>query len=298
MSDLPQTERANPRTADLDTLPVRDVVGLLLEDQQAAARSVIAVADRLTDAVEAIAQRMSGGGTLHYVGAGTSGRLGVLDASEMPPTFGTHPSRVCAHIAGGQAALTAAIEGAEDDAQAGAAEMRGHVKAGDAVVGISAGGGARFVISALEQARAVGAYTVSVSSVAGAPIERAAQLAIALETGPEALTGSTRLKAGTAQKILLNTLSTAVMIRLEKTYGNLMVDVVATNDKLRARALRLVRDLAQVGEEQANDLLQASNWNVKIAVIMARANVDAVTAASLLVQNGGSLRRSLAKASG
>jgi len=298
MSDLPQTERANPRTADLDTLPVRDLVGLLLDDQQTAARSVIAVADRLAQAVEAIAQRMAGGGTLHYVGAGTSGRLGVLDASEMPPTFGTHPSHVCAHIAGGQAALTSAIEGAEDDAQGGAAEMRDHVKAGDAVVGVSAGGGARYVVSALEQARSIGAFTVSVSSVAGSPIERAAQLAMVLETGPEALTGSTRLKAGTAQKILLNTLSTAVMIRLEKTYGNLMVDVVATNDKLRARALRLVRDLAQVGEEQANDLLQASNWNVKIAVIMARANVDAVTAASLLVQNRGSLRRSLAKASG
>jgi N-acetylmuramic acid 6-phosphate etherase len=296
MQDLPQTEHVNPRTADLDSLSTADLVQLLIEEQQTAAESVVASRSLLADVVEEVARRMRGGGTLHYVGAGTSGRLGILDASEMPPTFGTDPSRVCGHIAGGALAMTGAVEGAEDDARSGEREMLNHVNARDAVVALSASGSAAYVIAALATARAIGAFTVSVTNVSDSALERAADVGIVLETGPEALTGSTRLKAGTAQKILLNTLSTAVMVRLEKAYGNLMVDVVATNKKLRERAIRLVRHIAGVGEEQATDLLQASNWNVKIAAVMASTNVDAVTAASLLVQNHGSLRRSLAHA--
>jgi N-acetylmuramic acid 6-phosphate etherase len=294
--DLPHTERVNPRTTELDLLSTADLVRVLLDEQRTAADTVIESAPLLARAVDEIARRMNRGGTLHYVGAGTSGRLGILDASEMPPTFGTDPSHVQAHIAGGAAAVTGAVEGAEDDSAAGEREMFEHVRADDAVVALSASGGAAYVIAALRTARDIGAYAVSVTNVSPSALERHADLAIVLETGPEALTGSTRLKAGTAQKILLNTLSTAVMVRLEKAYGNLMVDVVATNKKLRERALRLVMHVAGVGEQQANDLLQASNWNAKIAIVMARTNVDAVTAASLLVQNKGSLRRSLLRA--
>lgn len=298
MHEIPATEHANPRTADLDTLPTRELVEMLSVEQRTAADVVVAARAVIAQAVDEIARRLEAGGRLHYVGAGTSGRLGVLDASEMPPTFGTDPSLVCAHIAGGAPALTGAVEGAEDDARAGEREMRGHVRPEDAVVALSASGGAAYVVSALEAARAIGAFTLGVTNVANSALERAAELAVVLETGPEALTGSTRLKAGTAQKIFLNTLSTAVMVRLEKAYGNLMVDVTATNKKLRARAVRLVMQLADVGEEQANEVLQAVNWNVKVAVVMARTALDAVTAATLLARNKGSLRRSLAHASG
>ncbi len=293
MERVPQTEHANPRTGDLDVLSTVDLVRTLAEEHRTAADAVLDAGDQLAAAVDEIVRRLSGGGRLHYVGAGTSGRLGILDASEMPPTFGTDPSLVCAHIAGGEAAVTGAVEGAEDDAAAGQREMRDHVKEGDAVVALSASGGAAYVAAALAAARECGAYTLSVTNVPGSPLESAAHCAIVLMTGPEALAGSTRLKAGTAQKILLNTLSTAVMVRLEKAYGNLMVDVAATNKKLRDRATRLVSHIARISEEQAADLLQAVNWNVKVAVIVARTSLDAVSAAALLAQNKGSLRRSL-----
>lgn len=298
MDRIPQTEHANPRTADLDVLSTYDLVATIAEEQQTAVEAVLAVRAELARAVDEIAHRLSTGGRLHYVGAGTSGRLGILDASEMPPTFGTDPSLVCAHIAGGATAVTGAVEGAEDDAAAGEREMREHIAPGDAVVALSASGGAAYVVAALDSARECGAFAISVTNVAGSALERAADLSIVLQTGPEALAGSTRLKAGTAQKILLNTLSTAVMVRLEKAYGNLMVDVAATNKKLRDRATRLVTHIAGISEAQAGDLLQAVNWNVKVAVIMARTSLDAVGAASFLAQNKGSLRRSLSHAVG
>ncbi|HET9095133.1 MAG TPA: N-acetylmuramic acid 6-phosphate etherase, partial [Candidatus Baltobacteraceae bacterium] len=233
---LPQTEAINPRTAGLDQMPAADLVRVLAAEQRAAVDAVTAVSEPLASAVEEIASRLRGGGRLHYAGAGTSGRLGFLDASEMPPTFGTDPSLVCAHIAGGIGALTRAVEGAEDDAQAGEREMREHVKPGDAVVGISASGGASYVLGAIRAARSAGAWTLGVANSAGSPLPQAADLGIVLSTGPEPLTGSTRLKAGTSQKIFLNTLSTAIMVRLGKVHDNLMVDVVATNKKLRKRA--------------------------------------------------------------
>lgn len=292
-NDLPQTEGVNPRTAGLDEMPVADLVRILASEQRIAVDAVVAVSEKLAIAVDEIAARLRAGGRLHYVGAGTSGRLGYLDASEMPPTFGTDPSLVCGHIAGGVGALTRAVEGAEDDAQAGEREMDGHVKSGDAVVGISASGGAPFVLGAVRAAQSVGAWTLGVANSEGSPLPASCDLGIVLATGPEPLTGSTRLKAGTSQKILLNTLSTAVMVRLGKVHDNLMVDVVATNNKLRKRALRLVMQIAEIDEERARELLGQAGGSVKLAVVMARKNVDADSALRLLQAGGGSLRASL-----
>jgi N-acetylmuramic acid 6-phosphate etherase len=208
----------------------------------------------------------------------------------MPPTFGTDPSMVCPHIAGGLQALTRAVEGAEDDAAAGAAAADACVGAGDAVVGLSASGAAPFVVGAVERARALGAFTIAIASVENSALTHAAELPIVLATGSEALAGSTRLKAGTAQKIALNTLSTAVMVRLGKVYDNLMVDVVAGNAKLRARAIRLVRHLTGVDEERARQLLTMADGRVKVAAVIARRNVGAEEAAALLARHRGSLR--------
>lgn len=291
--DLPQTESVNPNTAGLDEMATGELVRVLAAEQRAAVDAVIAQDRALAAAVDEIAQRLRRGGRLHYAGAGTSGRLGFLDASEMPPTFGTDPSLVCAHIAGGIGALTRAVEGAEDDAEAGARDMRGHVQPADALVGISASGGAPYVLGAIRAAREIGAWTLGIANSPGSPLPSAADLGIVLATGPEPLTGSTRLKAGTSQKILLNTLSTAVMVRLGKVYDNLMVDVVATNAKLRKRAQRLVMTLTGADEPRAAELLLASGGSVKLAVVMARKGADAEQARELLESRGGSLRASL-----
>jgi N-acetylmuramic acid 6-phosphate etherase len=293
MTELPPTEAVNPRSAGLDTLATRDLVELLAVEHAAAVEAVTASAAALAVAVDGIVRRLQAGGRLHYCGAGSSGRIAVLDASEMPPTFGTSPDVVVAHIAGGDAALTRAVEGAEDDAQAGAAAIERSVDARDAVVGLSASGGAPFVVHALERARLLGAYTVGITSVEGSALARAAEVAIVLRTGAEALAGSTRLKAGTAQKIALNTLSTAVMVRLGKVYDNLMVDVVAGNAKLRARAIRLVRHLTGSDEARASALLAQAGGRVKVAAVMARHNVGPQEAIARLERHGGSLRAAL-----
>jgi N-acetylmuramic acid 6-phosphate etherase len=292
-AELPPTERASTRTAGLDRLDTAELVELLIAEQQDAAEAVLARKDEIARAVEDIAGRIKTGGVLHYVGAGTSGRLATLDAAEMPPTFGTPPELVRAHIAGGSAALQRSVEGAEDDAAAGAAAMSAAVKPSDAVVGISASGGAAFVVAALERARTLGARTFALTSVANSPLVRAADAAIVLETGSEALTGSTRLKAGTAQKIALNAISTAVMVRLGKVYGNRMIDLVASNAKLRGRALRLIRELARVDEARARELLERAGGSVKVAVVMERRRLDAPQAEKLLEEHGGELRRLL-----
>jgi N-acetylmuramic acid 6-phosphate etherase len=289
-SSLPPTEHGNPRSAGLDFLDTPALVALLVDEQLAAVEAVRSQALALSEVVDAIARRLRDGGRLHYVGAGTSGRLGALDAAEMPPTFGTDPQLVRAHVAGGSDALVRAVEGAEDDGDAGEAAMRAHVEPGDCVIGISASGGAAFVVRAIERARADGAYTVGLVNAAGSPLARAADVAIVLETGPEVLTGSTRLKAGTSQKIALNAISTGVMVRLGKVYDNLMVDVVATNRKLKDRAIRLVRTLTGVDEARAGELLDATGGRVKAAVVMARHDVDARRAGELLDEHAGSLR--------
>lgn len=287
---LPPTEGDHPESAALDVLATPQLVELLASDHRTAVDAVLSQTATIATVVDAIAERLERGGRLHYVGAGSSGRIATLDASEMPPTFGTAPDLVTAYIAGGEPALRGPVEGAEDDAAAGDAAMRERVDERDAVIGISAGGSAPFVVAAIERARAIGAYTAAVTSVADSPLARAVNSAIVTPTGPEVLGGSTRLKAATAAKITLNTISTAVMVRLGKVYGNLMVDVVAANDKLRARALRLVQRLANVDEARAEELLRQARGSVKIAVVMERCDVDPLQAESLLIARYGRLR--------
>ncbi len=290
---LPQTEQRNDTLRGLDMLSTLDLVHAIATDQRAAVEAVIATSDAIARVVDAVSERLANGGRLHYVGAGTSGRLGVLDASEMPPTFGTAPELVCAHIAGGDRALRSPVEGAEDDGDAGAREMAGHVSAGDAVIGISASGGAAYVAAALARARADGAFTAAITNSNPSRLGDTAEITIFLDTGPEVVTGSTRLKAGTSQKLALNTISTAVMVRLGKVHENLMVDVVATNAKLNARALRLVQLLAGIERSDAQQFLTASGGSVKVAVVMARLGVDAPSATSMLEREGGFLRKLL-----
>ncbi len=290
---LPPTEAENPQSAGLDLLTTPALVELLIADQRSAVDAALAQAQVIARAVDEIARRLSRGGRLHYVGAGSSGRIATLDASEMPPTFGTPPEMVQAHIAGGTTALTSAVEGAEDDASAGDAAMLECVRPDDAVVGISASGAAAFVVAAIARAATIGAYTIALTGDAQSALARAAELAIVPPTGAEVLAGSTRLKAGTAQKVALNAISTAVMVRLGKVYDNLMVDVVANNRKLRGRALRLVVRLAQVNEERAEELLAQAGGSVKIAVVMEFHGVDATQARALLERNDGVLRQLL-----
>jgi len=290
---LSPTEAENPQSAGLDLLTTPALVELLIADQRAAVDAALAQTPVVAQAVDEIARRLSRGGRLHYVGAGSSGRIATLDASEMPPTFGTPPEMVQAHVAGGNAALTSAVEGAEDDAGAGDVAMLECVRAGDAVLGISASGTAAFVVAAITRAATIGAYTIALTADAQSALARAAELAIVPPTRAEVLAGSTRLKAGTAQKVVLNTISTAVMVRLGKVYDNLMVDVVANNRKLRGRALRLVARLAHVSEERAEELLAQAGGRVKIAVVMESRGVDATQARALLERNDGALRRLL-----
>jgi N-acetylmuramic acid 6-phosphate etherase len=287
---IPPTEARNVRGAGLDLLAAPALVELLIAEQRNAVEAALEATDAVARAVERISERLSRGGTLHYVGAGSSGRIAVLDAAEMPPTFGTSRELVRAHIAGGMPALERAVEGAEDNADAGDAAMRAHVHPSDAVIGISASGGAAFVVGAIERARKIGAYTAALTSVAGSPLARAAENPIVIASGSELLAGSTRLKAGTAQKIVLNAISTAVMVRLGKVYDNLMVDVVASNRKLRARALRLVQEIACVDEARARDVLERAGGRVKLAVVMERNGIDAAEAQALLDRHGGVLR--------
>jgi N-acetylmuramic acid 6-phosphate etherase len=291
---LPATERVNAATRGLDLLATPELVAAIVGENARALEAVQRENAAIARAVDAIAVRLRAGGRLHYVGAGTSGRLGVLDASECPPTFGTPPELVQGHIAGGAGALVRAVEGAEDDAEAGVREMRAAVRAGDAVVGISASGGAAYVVAALATARSLGAATIAVANDPASALVQAAEFAIVPDTGPEVLAGSTRLKAGTAQKLVLNALSTAVMVRLGKVYDNLMVDVVASNEKLRRRAVRLVQLLAGCDAAAAGELLRRADGSVKVAVVAARCNLSAQGARNRLAAAAGSLREALA----
>lgn len=287
---LPQTELADPQTQGLDLLESVALVDALTRAQSRAVTAVQACSGQIAETVDVVVARLRDGGHLHYVGAGTSGRLAFVDASECPPTFGTPAELVCAHIAGGPVALTRAVEGAEDDAHAGVAEMREHVSPKDVVVGLSASGAAPFVAGALSAARGAGAWTVAIVNNSGSKLEALAQQTIVIETGPEPIAGSTRLLAGTSQKLTLNALSTATMIGLGKVYDNLMIDVVATNEKLRARSLRLVMHLTGEGELESARVLHEAGGRVKVAVVMARCRVPALQAQRLLAERRGFLR--------
>ena len=236
------------------------------DEDATVARSVREAIPEIEKAVDLIVAMLSSGGRLRYIGAGTSGRLGVLDASEALPTFGVEPDLVHGMIAGGDSALRRAIEGAEDDAGAGARDVRGAVRKDDVLVGISASGRARYVLAALAAAKELGAHTVGMTCDPGSPLAHAADVAIVLRVGPEVLAGSSRLKAGTATKLALNMLSTAAMVKLGRTKGDLMIDMRPASDKLRERAIRIVRDETGVDEHEARRRLESSGWDVRAVI--------------------------------
>lgn len=285
------TESVRPELANLDQLPAQQLVELMAADSRRASDAVKAAAPAIAAAVSTVAGCLAGGGRMVYVGAGSAGRMGVLDASELGPTFDVPPGMVEAVMAGGDVALRHAVEGAEDDSGEGAAAMaRLGVKRGDVVVGISASGRTPFVVGALQHARSQGAATVAVSCNAGSPISLAADHPIEIVVGGEVIAGSSRMNAGTAQKIVLNVLSTATMVMLGKTYGNLMVDMRPTNGKLRDRARRIVEAVGEVGPDRAVAALEESGWNTKLACLIARTGVDAVTGGDALRAAQGKLR--------
>lgn len=285
------TEAMDPRFADLDTLEIGELAALMNEADAEVPRAVRAALPQIVPALEAASERMLAGGRLVYVGAGTPGRIGVLDASECPPTFSSPPEQVFAIIAGGPAAIVDAVEGAEDDAEAGAAAMdAAAIGPLDTVVGIASSGRTPFVVGAVRRAGELGALAIGLSCNAGTELSSVAAHGIEVIVGPEVITGSTRLKAGTAQKLVLNMFSTIVMVRLGKTYGSLMVDVHASNDKLRERAVRIVRAIAHVDRVSAVDALQAAGQSVKVAVVMLVRGLGADDARAVLATAGGRLR--------
>jgi N-acetylmuramic acid 6-phosphate etherase len=299
---LPPTELENPAGADLDRLAARDVVRLMAREERRSPAAVEAAAGAVARVAELAAAALRGGGRLVFCGAGTSGRLGGLEAAECPPTFGSEPWQVQAIVAGGEAALARAVEGAEDrEGEGEAAVAKRGVGPRDVLVAVAASGRTPFVRAALREARRRGARTAFVTcDPALATDEReAADVVVALDVGPEVLTGSTRLKAGTATKVALNAITTAAFASLGKVYGNLMVDLRATNAKLRARAERIVRRLVpQAGEDGAARLLAAAGGDVKVAVLMGRRGLTPGEAGAALAQAGGCLRRALDAAGG
>jgi len=282
------TERPNPRSRALDRLSPVAIARLMNRADQDALRAVGRATPAIGRAVTAIVERLRRGGRLIFVGAGTSGRLGVIEAAECAPTFNIGPGQVQAVMAGGRRAVFRSVEGAEDDARAGALAIRGRARRGDAVVGIAASGVTPFVRAALGEARGRGALTVLVTCNPSVP-RAAARVVISLAVGPEVLAGSTRLKAGTSTKLVLNTLTTAVFARLGKVHGNRMVDLQPKSAKLRARAARLVRDLGRVGAARAVALLAEAGGSAKVAIVMARRRVTAAEARRRLARAGGFL---------
>jgi len=286
------TERPDPRSRDLDRLSPAAVAKLMNRADHEAVSAVARAVPEIGQGVELIAQALSDGGRLIFVGAGTSGRLGVLEAAECPPTFGTPPGLVRAVMAGGPRAVFRSAEGVEDDAAEGARQIRRRARAGDVVVGIAASGVTPFVRAALREARRRRAATVLVT--ANPRVARlVARVVIPLAVGPEVLAGSTRLKAGTATKLTLNTLTTGAFARLGKIYGNRMVDLRPRSAKLRARARRLVREIGKVGDREAARLLRAAGGSAKLAIVMARLEVGSTEARRMLRAASGSLRRLL-----
>jgi N-acetylmuramic acid 6-phosphate etherase len=287
------TERRNPRTVGLDVASPLEIVDLLNAEDRRVPEAVHAARVEIAAAIELVVAAFRQGGRLVYVGAGTSGRLGVLDASECPPTFGTPPDMVVGLIAGGDSSLTRSQEGAEDDEAAGAQAVEERVVgARDVVVGIAASGTTPFVRAALHRARQLGARAVLVTCAdPPADLVRTCDQVIAVRVGPEAVTGSTRLKAGTATKLVLNTLTTGAMVRLGKTYGNLMVDLQALSAKLHDRGERIVMEVCGVDRARARGVMDAADGSVKLAIVMARRGVDVAQARRLLEAAGGIIRR-------
>ncbi len=291
-ANLP-TEAPNPASERLDELPTIEMLRVIQAADREAVEAVERELPRIADAVDAIAARIEAGGRIFYLGAGTSGRLGVLDASECPPTYNTPPELVQGIIAGGDAALRSSIEPAEDDPALGARDLEGHgFRASDVLVGIAASGRTPYVLGGMEYARGLSALTIALTCVPGSPLAQAAEMTIVPATGPEVVTGSTRMKAGTATKLVVNMLSTGVLVRLGYVYGNLMVNVQPTNTKLADRAARIVAAITGLGYEEAAELLARAE-SVKTAVVMQKLGLSREDSEKRLGTVHGRLREAL-----
>lgn len=290
--ELPITEQENPRTSSLSAAPVQEIISLMNDEDSLVAPAVARVLPEVTKAIEGIVDRLRNGGRLFYIGTGTSGRLGVLDAAECPPTFGVSPELVQAVIAGGYEACYRAVEASEDDASAGEADLAARgFKSADVLVGIAASGRTPYTVGAVKYARRSGAFTVAVTCVPDSPITEAAELSIVPVVGPEVLAGSTRLKAGTAQKLVLNMLSTATMIRLGYVTGNRMTNVHTRNSKLRARAIRIIMSETGIQESQAAQRLDEANGNLPSALLIVKHGCSFEDAERALAAAGGVVSR-------
>lgn len=290
------TEQRNPNSMQLDSLSAQELVALINREDQQVVLAVEKCLPQIASAVEKIVAAFERGRRLVYVGAGTSGRLGVLDASECPPTYGVKPEMVVGLIAGGDHALRHPIEGAEDNVKQGQADLEEiDFSAQDVLVGIAASGRTPYVLGALNYAKQLGATTVSIASNPKSKMAEVADIAIETVVGPEVLTGSSRMKSGTAQKLVLNMLTTASMVLIGKCYQNLMVDVQASNEKLKARALKIVMEATECDNETAANVLAKANGKVKLAILMQLSGLDALEAQSLLDKSNGKLRQALIK---
>lgn len=289
------TEKRNEATRDIDLCTTLEMVTLMNRQDMEVPKAVATQLPQIAQAVDLLHAALRAGGRMIYVGAGTSGRLGVLDASECPPTFSTPPEMVQGFIAGGDQALRNAVEGCEDSREQGVETVqKAGVTAKDVVVGITASGSASYVLAALEEARRRGAKTIGVVTNTGTPLQALCDVCIAPNVGPEVITGSTRLKSGTAQKLVLNMLTTCTMIKLGKVYGNLMVDLSPSNRKLYDRAQRIIREVTGVSEEEAARALQEAGNSTKLAIMMLESGLPRAQAERKLAEHGGVLRRALA----
>ena len=289
------TEQVNPESKGIDAHPTSEILQIINHEDQKVATAVAAEIPRIAEAVDRIVASLQAGGRLFYIGAGTSGRLGVLDAAECPPTFHVPPDLVQGIVAGGEPALARATEVSEDDPVAGRRDLlaRGFVFSKDVLVAIAASGRTPYVLGAVAAARENGALTVGISCTPDSELARLAAIAITPLVGPEVIAGSTRMKAGTATKLVLNMISTAVMIRLGHVYGNLMVNVQPRNSKLAYRARRIVAEAAAVSPDRAGELLLAAGGDAKVAIVMARLAVDRATAEARLASAGGRISEAL-----
>ncbi|MCQ2558229.1 MAG: N-acetylmuramic acid 6-phosphate etherase [Oscillospiraceae bacterium] len=294
INSLP-TEQPNPLTAQIDTLSTLEMVELINREDQKVAPAVAAVTGQIAAAIDLITDRLSNGGRLIYIGCGTSGRLGILDAVECPPTFSTDPQLVQGLIAGGREAIFRAVEGAEDDPRLACSDLEAiSFNSSDVLVGIAASGRTPYVLGAMGYAREKGAAIIGVTCAPGSPIDHAADIGIAPTPGPEVIAGSTRMKSGTAQKMVLNMLSTGAMIRLGKVYGNRMVDVKPSNQKLIRRCIRIVCEAAGAPEDEAVAALEACSYRCKQAIVMLLLQLDADAAALVLANAKGRVAEALA----
>ena len=291
------TEARNPRTVDIDNLPTLEVLMLLNDEDTRVAPAVRDALPALATAVDAAIERYQAGGTIHYFGAGTSGRIAILDAAELPPTFSIDKSRVVAHCAGSSAATHQAVESAEDDIDLGRADAA-DVQAGDVAIGLTASGRTPYVLGALETSKAARAFTVLVSSRREGPIAEFADVHVFVDTGCEAIAGSTRLKAGTAQKLVINCFSTALMIKVGKTFSNLMVDVTPANAKLRGRVLSILEEATGASEEECVQALEEAKGDTRTALVSLLAGVGAATAGAALKAADGHVRMAVAHLAG